>query len=374
MSRPAPGITEPCARPDHWLHRLVGRFVGVDNRKSALAAAHRRAVPIMACVGANGGGKSLAAVYTVLPTLRGVRWACTNPDHLHTHGTDCAARRLLSTEARDVCDCATTWTTAVVDGRPAGYSVTETAPGGVVEGWRTVLSTVALFTPDGDGDLSPHYVPLRSFVQLLAVEHADVVMDEVTGVASSRQSMSLPPQVENLIAQLRRRDARLIWTTPDYGAADLRIRQVTQGVVFCRGSLATAPDPATGRVWSESRLFRWALYDAKDFDQFTAGKREKLKPQSVQQFWRPGHVVERTYSTLAAVTMLGVSADGGMCLSCGGGRSRPKCSCPTDPDRLPPGVVEETTAAGLRKRRLVDLPPPRVSEPEPVLEPAAATS
>lgn len=335
----------PCARPKNLLMRLKVRWVGVDRRKSLEGALDRQAVPILACVGGNGGGKSLAAVYTVLPTLAGVRWKCENPDHLHTHGTTCSSRRLLSTEPSESCDCATTWV------RAGGQTVVDHVDeGGITEGWRRVLSTVEL-RDLSDTDLpSPHYERLRSFVQLLGVEHADVLMDEVTGVASSRAHQSMPVQVENLIQQLRRRDARLIWTTPDYGNADNRIRSVTRAVVFCKG-FGVEGSRVVGGVWRGSSLFRWTMYDASEFDQFTVGKREKLAPISRQFFYRPGHIVERAYDTLAAVSQLGAAAEGGMCMSCGGGRSRPSCSCPPDPDRLPPGVIEDVTASGARKRR-----------------------
>lgn len=347
-------LVEPCARPDGFWMRLYARWCGVDSRKAQIALAHREQVPILACVGANGGGKTLAAVYTVLPTLRGRHWTCANADHLHVHGAGCAARRLLSSEPRIVCDCATTWE---ADDDTGHMVVTGVAAGGATGGLRRVLSTVALYDPAsveaGRPVLSPVYEPLRSFQQLLGCEHADVVMDEVTGVASARTSQSLPPQVENLVVQLRRRDARLIWTTPDYGAADVRIRQVTQGVVHCSG-FAAVESTAPGRVWLEARMFRWSLYDSKDFDQFTAGKREKLRPRSTQWLYRPGHIVQDCYDTSAAVAQLGAAAEGGMCMACGGSRSRPKCTCPTDPERLAPGIVEVVTESGIRRRQRVE--------------------
>jgi hypothetical protein len=304
--------------------------------------------PIVAFVGGNGGGKSLAAVYAVLPTLAGQKWNCWNPDHLHTHGGECASRRLLSTEPTAVCDCATEW-----ENTDDGRSVTTVADGGTTTGHRRVLSTVELRDLENPREVSPYYDRLRSFVQLLGVEHTDVLMDEVTGVASSRSSMSLPVQVENLIQQLRRRDARLLWTTPDYGNADLRIRSVTRGVVLCRGRFAVEKRG----VWAQARLFRWTMFDASEFDRFTIGKRERLVPTARQTFWRPGHVAERAYDTAAAVTQLGAAAEGGMCLSCGGRRSAPACTCPSDPDRLPVGVTETITPSGSRKRRW-DLPAP----------------
>ncbi len=351
-------VAFPCVRPEGLGDRWRYWRAGVDRKKSEAGRALIAALPIVAFVGGNGGGKSLAAVYHVLPTLRGVRWDCANPDHLHTHADACRSRQLLSTEPTAVCDCETTWT-MTDDGR----RVDHLADGGVTQGWRRVLSTVELRDLDDPLLVSPFYDRLRSFVQLLGVEHTDVLMDEVTGIASARSSMSLPVQVENLIVQLRRRDARLLWTTPDYGNADLRIRSVTRAVVLCRGRFAVESRGA----WPQSRLFRWTVFDASEFDRFTVGKRERLTPSGRQTFWRPGHPAERAYDTAAAVTQLGVAAEGGMCLSCGGRRSMPACSCPADPERLPAGVVEDITPAGSRRRRRIDLDPTTVPQGAPVV-------
>lgn len=320
---------------------------GVDRAKSGTAVQVRESVPIMAFVGTNGGGKTQAAIYTLLPVLAGRRWECANPDHLHTHGADCAARVYLSTEPCEACTCATTWTVDD-DGRRVAV---ELAEGAVVEGWRRILSTTELRDLTDTRKPSPYYDRLRSFVQLLGVEHTDVLLDEVTGVASSSQTQSLPVQVENLIQQLRRRDARLFWTTPDYGNAHNRIRSVTKAVVYCTSTEREQTSQVAGGVWRPSRLFRWAMYSAADFDRFTAGKRERLAPMAVQWFWAPGHIVREAYDTLAAVGQLGAAAEGGMCISCGGSRSRPACTCPSDPDRLPPGVHEEVLPSGGRRRR-----------------------
>ena len=343
MSRAS--VAYPCTRPATLRARLHCWWVGVDGKRAPEAITQREQVPILAFVGGNGDGKTMAAIYTLLPTLAGVRWSCTNPDHLHTHGSSCAARRLLSSEPSEVCDCATSW--AVIDGR---RTVVELADGAVTEGWRRVLSTVELRDLNDTNAPSPYYMRLRSFVQLLGVEHTDVLLDEVTGVASSRSSQSLPVQVENLIQQLRRRDARLLWTTPDYGNADKRIRDVSRGVVHCKGFAKVRSELVGGGVWFESRLMRWTLYDASDFDQFTAGKRAKLAPLGRQFFWGPGHVARDAYDTMAAVSQLGVAAEGGMCLTCAGRRSAPACTCPPDPERLPPGVSETVTDSGARRR------------------------
>ncbi len=226
MSRPP----FPCTRPAGLIDRAYARWGRVDRAKSTGALYDRLAVPILAFVGTNGGGKSLAAVYTLLPTLAGQPWECSNADHLHTHGAACASRRWLSSEPSEVCDCETTWQRVEGGRRSSNWPKAPPSPATGTCCPPSNCATSATWPRS-----SPYATRLRSFVQLLGVEHTDVLMDEVTGVASSRAHQSLPVQVENLIAQLRRRDARLLWTTPDYGNADNRIRSVTKGVVYCKG-------------------------------------------------------------------------------------------------------------------------------------------
>lgn len=272
--------------------------------RADLAAAIRRQAAIHAYVGSNGGGKSLAMVHDTLPTLAGIAWSCENPAHLHV--------------SRD----------------------------GVVEGVRTVLSTVQLL--DADGEPHPLCTLFTDYRQLLDLEHADVLMDEVTGVASARQSQGLPAQVENLLVQLRRRDVVLRWTSPDFARADKVMREVTQLVTYCAGSMP-APRSADGRLWRERRLFRWTSFHAADFDDFTVSKREKLVPEGHQWFWRPGTEAETAYKTLDSVAALGVATEAGLCLHCGGRRSAPRCGCVTEKD-LGNGLVEITDPRGTRRR------------------------
>lgn len=294
----------PCETPDELAMRLRLWWLRVDRTKAAAAALGRQAFPIVAYVGSNGGGKSLAAVYDVLPVLAGhERYAaeCTIEDH------------------------------------PCFGTVVQ----------RRVISTVRLTTPEGEDH--PLWVPLTSFPVMLAeAYHAEVILDEVTGVADAQDHQSLPTQVRNLVAQLRRRDVRLRWTTPDFSGANVRIRQVTQAVVYCSGH-AKVVSSAQGVVWRQARTFRWATYDAAGFDDFTAHRRQSISPEGVQQFYRPGHLAEKSYDTMASVLAVGVAAEGGMCLTCGGNRSRPRCGCAPDPEFLPPGVVEIEERSGRRR-------------------------
>lgn len=226
--------------------------------------AGRRALPIHAYVGPNGGGKSLAMVYDTLPTL---------------------------------------------------------------DAGRLVLSTVRLL--DAAGDDHPCYRPLDDYRELLTAEHCDVLMDEVVGVASSRESAGMPTQVANLLVQLRRRDVVLRWTAPSWARADKIIREVSQAVTLCQGFLPKAvADSGSERLWRPRRAFYWRTYDASQFDEFTTHKKNTIRPLVRQVFWRPGSRAESAYDTLDAVLALGVATEAGLCMTCGGKRLHPKCSCP----------------------------------------------
>lgn len=281
------------------------------------ALRRRRNYPIRCYVGPNGGGKSLAMVNDVLPSLA------------------------------------------------AG---------------RRVVSTVRIL--DANGDPHPLWVPLTDFRTLLDVERADVLLDEVTGVASSRSGGSvIPPAVLNLLMQLRRRDVTMSWTAPAWNRAEKVMREVTQAVTLCQGFVPKANkgnvtshvgrhlwadvawssaavdtitdaalegldvpldelEPAMvcpidkphkhddARLWAPRRLFYWRTFDAFVFDEWSTAKREKVKPVARQVFWRPGSAAEASYDTLDQVLSVAAVTDSGRCVDCNGTRTAPKCSCP----------------------------------------------
>jgi hypothetical protein len=258
----------------------------------------RRGYPIHAYVGANGGGKSLAAVYDTLPTLA------------------------------------------------AG---------------RRVLSTARLLDPD-TGEAHPLWDQLDGYPQLMEAEHCDVIMDEVTGVASSRDSASMPAPVANLLVQLRRRDVALRWTAPSWKRADTIIRECSQAVTICHGFFpTTVPDPdGLSRIWSSKRLFYWRTYDAATFDEWTAHKRERMRPVARQLMIRSGSVAERAYDTFDSVFSLGQVTEGGSCLDCGGARQRPGCTCAEYLDRRQAAADAFAAAKSAAKERGSMLPGPVV--------------
>lgn len=232
----------------------------------------RRSFEIHAYVGANGGGKSMAAVYDSLPSLAA--------------------------------------------GRP-------------------IVSTVRILDP-ATGQPHPLWIPLDDFRVLLEVERADVIMDEVTGVASSRESAGMPAAVANHLMQLRRRDVALRWTAPNWRRADTLIREVSRGITTCVGLVPeSAPvlEDGSDRLWRSRRLFVWRSYDAKNFDEWSTAKERssskshRIRPVARQAVWRPGLLAAECYDTFDQVLTLGVVSDAGLCMDCGGRRRAKSCSC-----------------------------------------------
>lgn len=249
------------------------RKPSTDRVAMVRSRARRRGFPIHAYVGANGGGKSMAAVYDTLPTLA------------------------------------------------AG---------------RRVVSTVRLLDP-ATGQPHSLWTPLGDYRTLMDVSDCDVILDEVTGVASARESQGMPAAVANLLVQLRRRDVALRWTAPSWKRADTIIRECSQAVTLCQGFMPETVKAADGtdRQWRSRRLFYWRTFDAATFDEWTAHKREKLKPACRSLFWRPGSVAADAYDTFDQVLSLGAVTDAGTCMDCGGKRLAPKCECGKDHSAAP---------------------------------------
>jgi len=216
---------------------LLSRFKG-----SEMKIARRRAVPIMAYVGANGSGKTAMMIRDTLPSLK------------------------------------------------AG---------------RLVYSTVPLYLGD---EIHPAYRPL-TWHDLLTATHADFLLDEVIGVASSRESSSMSAEVQARLNQLRKADIVLRWTAPAWQRADKIIREVTQAVTECRGympdhaAVKTSKD-SQAALWTPRRLFRMSTYDTREFDEWTAGKREKAPADLSEWFYAVDSEAFSTYRTLDSVERL----------------------------------------------------------------------
>lgn len=282
------------AEPAPSRRRRAAQAVTKDESKKRQQL-RRRSSSIHAYIGPNGSGKSLAMVYDTLPTLDGITWSCKNESHRHTQQ-------------------------------------------GITRGQRRVISTVALFDTT-TGLEHPLYERLTSWTQVLEAEHCDILFDEVSGIAGSREAMGMPVAVQNILQQLRRRDVQLRWSAPSWARADSIIRSCTIAITDCRGYL---PDrdvvkrSDTPPAWLPKRLFKWRTFSATDFDEWTSAKasadkktggKHSLRAECVQWFWGPGCRAFAAYDTYDAVTRVGEVLDGGRCAHCGGRRPVPQCSC-----------------------------------------------
>lgn len=255
------------------------------DRDKARERLKRRGAPIRAYCGPNGGGKSWTLIYDAIPSLR-------------------YGRRVLSTvrildfdNPRECDDDACTYPGHEY-GHPAAH---------------------------------PLYVPFTDYRQLIDWRDGDVLMDEVTGIASSRESLGgMPVQVANYLVQLRRRNVSLSWSTPAWGRADKIIRECTQAVSICMGYIPKrrpTPEGEAPRLWSDKRGFYVRTYDAMLMDEFDAGSIADVPHIGAAFYWRPGSLAERAYDTLDPVSQLSHVTESGMCMHCGGNRARPKCDC-----------------------------------------------
>lgn len=168
---------------------------------------------------------------------------------------------------------------------------------------------------------------LRTFRFVDELEACTLLLDEITSVFPSRQAMSLPPQFARVLQQLRKRDVDVAWTAPSWQRADRLLREVTAEVWLCRGYM---PKTDEGSTWPSNRLFRFKRYSAEDYEEFTLDKARKLRATGNRWYWRTRHEAHTMYDTNEGVALLDHLDDVGICVSCGGSRSRPKCRCTTE--------------------------------------------
>ena len=305
-------------------------------------------------VGPNGSGKSLVMIESETRALAGMEWTCWDAEHRHhrpfvRHAAACEVCSLSTflpyAVGTDVQVLALVGEVLCQDGADLLVA------GGT--GVRKVYSTVPLTLSKG----VPHplYVALTDYRQLLTIEHADVLYDEVAGIADASGSASMPVQVVNWQHKLRKNDIRQRVTSPAYARCALPIRQVAQVVVEMRSFF---PARADGRLWRPRRLVLATAYDAWDFADFMAtdGQRDKLKPMARGLLWVPTCAAIGHYNTLGQVLSLGHVTEGGMCISCGGGRTKPRCGCESDHEDAEAHellVETVTTPGGARTRRAV---------------------
>lgn len=213
---------------------------------------------------------------------------------------------------------------------------------------------------EGHGAPHPLWVPLTTFEQLLDWRDGAVFLDEVTGWADARDHSGMPAQARTFLRKLRHYDIPLIWTAPDWMAADAILRRVTRVVTVSKGMLGVEhvkdcrgcerqhkkPDEtcelhSAVRLWPDNRFFRWETFDAVAFESWSMAKtdvsvkggKRKRKPMVKQLYRRGPNVAQHVYSTYAEVLGVATANDAGVCVVCAGTRKRAECACPEYQDR-----------------------------------------
>ncbi len=180
---------------------------------------------------------------------------------------------------------------------------------------RDVWSTVDVVL----GDLRSRRI--ESLSQLLAVHNATVVLDEIATILPSGSAQSLPAEIRVLVQAARHRNVTLRWSAPAWGRAVIDLRQVTQAVVnvqpmgrrnvFKRAELWPEPLCSFVRVWDTIGVKLDSTPDKI--------LRRRLLRLRACPSWG-------AYDTHADVPFVGFPDSSGVCIDCGGSRTRPKCS------------------------------------------------
>lgn len=310
------------------------------DRPAAKGRLKRRAFPIHAYVGPNGTGKSAVMVYDTLPSLDNGRPVLSTVrllDYNDPH--ECGDRPW------DVCDDP--------DGHRREKVAVDVRKLWTPEEFAALAENVDL-SPDDVARLyalSPDvrtqlptgvyevhrashrlYVKLTSYQQMLDWRNGDVLLDEILGIANSRESNGMPVPIQNLLVQLRRRNVSLRWSAPAWGRADKIIREVSQGVTLMSASMpkrAKQSDDGSPRMWSERRLFVARTYDPVNMDEFEAHRADTIPAEVTSFYWGPRSLMFAAYDTYDSVSSIGWAdlAAGGACISCGGKRRPTPCSC-----------------------------------------------
>lgn len=288
-----------------------------QDRPQASRRRRRRSFPIHAYTGPNGGGKTVMAVYDTIPSLLAKRPVLSTVRLLDFENPGPCPGGIACDAPNDHYLRASNW-------------IMETDDEG-----RQALRHETFFTGEVHRKAHPYFVPFTNLAQLLTWRDGDVLMDEVTGVASSRESTNLPPEISNLLVQLRRRNISVRITTPALSRTDKILREVLQVVTVCTSTIPgrmTIPPGSAIPVWGQKRLMIARTYDALLLDDFENGvlNSAAVSPLFTQWLWRPAGLVNSAYDTFADVLSPSIVSDAGACLSCGGARKRRPCSCPAD--------------------------------------------
>lgn len=175
--------------------------------------------------------------------------------------------------------------------------------------------------------------------QLPYIANCVLLLDEINSCFPSRESRTMPAEIGRLLNQLRKVGVIVVWTGPSWDRADKVLREVTQQVTLCRGLLGPPAKDEDGKRdplgWRSHRLFSWKTYDVQELPEFSLGLvqmdrgKNRLRPKNTRMYWRKkdGSGAQSMYRTMDPVMLLDHLDETGNCFTCGGYKSRKRCSC-----------------------------------------------
>lgn len=90
-----------------------------------------------------------------------------------------------------------------------------------------------------------------------------VVLDEAGAMFPSRDGSAEHKAFRVVMQQLRKFDARLIWTAPAFARGEKIMREVTMDVILCRSGMTVHQQ---GKVWPSTRLIVQKRFDVSRLD------------------------------------------------------------------------------------------------------------
>lgn len=116
------------------------------------------------------------------------------------------------------------------------------------------------------GGLSVEHVPIDGVEELPEVMASlgtcNVVLDEAGAMFASRDT-GRNKAFEKSVQQLRKYDARLLWTAPAFARADKILREVTFDVILCSPVIKVR---RKGKAWPSTRLIFQKRFDVSRLD------------------------------------------------------------------------------------------------------------
>lgn len=157
---------------------------------------------------------------------------------------------------------------------------------------------------------------IRGLPDLLAVENACILWDDISAVAPSRESMSSPPAIVTHLCQLRHVNAALLWTSLTFGDVDIKIRQGTEYLVSLK---AWRTKPVTGEFYDRTLVTFGQTYDVRS--PLVTDLTDKT-PRINRGFRRLSRLPLDSYNTKERIE---VTADHAVCMVCGLPRRKEFC-------------------------------------------------